>query len=85
MNYKSGFLFAALLTSALLGNAQDRARSEAAKARAQEIVRQMSLDEKIAQVHGISDSIHYRFGSAGHSGARGDERAGGSGSGSDAV
>ena len=32
-----------------------------ARIRAQQIVRQMTLDEKISQVHGIRDASHYRY------------------------
>lgn len=60
MRIKSFFL-GALFTLTLFGNAQDRERAERAKARAREIVSQMTLDEKVAQAHGIHDANHYRY------------------------
>lgn len=51
-----------LVVSSLAASAQGLPASEQpAAARARRLVARMTLDEKIAQVHGIRDAAHYRF------------------------
>ncbi len=50
-----------LLLFAAFAAANPLARAQSADARARKIVSQMTLDEKIEELHGIRDATHYRY------------------------
>jgi beta-glucosidase len=61
MNSCSRWLFCLVVAALAAGHAGLKAQDAGADARARAIVRKMTLDEKIEELHGIRDATHFRY------------------------